>query len=79
MEKPLKKYIMNNAIYNFKTPHNEPVYGYLKGSKERIELEKELKRQSQIVLDIPLIIGGKEIRTGAGQEQTRACFSRQKR
>ena len=37
---------------------------YLKGSPERIALEAELERQMNTVVDIPLIIGGKEIRTG---------------
>ena len=55
---------MNNAIFVFDNPPNEPILTYLKGSKEREELEKELKRQASIMLDIPLIIGGKEIRTG---------------
>ncbi|MBN2862236.1 MAG: L-glutamate gamma-semialdehyde dehydrogenase [Bacteroidales bacterium] len=55
---------MNNAIFNFVEPKNEPVLDYLPGSKERIQLEKELAEQSSRVIDIPLIIGGKEIRTG---------------
>jgi 1-pyrroline-5-carboxylate dehydrogenase len=55
---------MNNAIYNFKEPLNEPVLQYLPGSPERISLEKELERQSNIVVEIPLVIGGKEIFTG---------------
>jgi 1-pyrroline-5-carboxylate dehydrogenase len=55
---------MNNAIFNFVEPKNEPVLSYLQGSNERIRLEKELLEQSNKVIDIPLIIGGKEIRTG---------------
>ncbi|MGM0464606.1 MAG: L-glutamate gamma-semialdehyde dehydrogenase [Bacteroidota bacterium] len=55
---------MNNALYNFPSPENEPVLEYLKGSNERILLEKELKRQESTEIEIPLIIGGKEIRTG---------------
>jgi len=55
---------MKNAIINFPLPQNEPVKGYLKGSPERVALEAELKRQSKLVVDIPIIIGGKEIRTG---------------
>lgn len=55
---------MNNSVITFPTPSNEPVKGYLAGSPERVELEKELERQSNIVVDIPIIIGGKEIRTG---------------
>ncbi len=55
---------MNNAVYNFPLPQNEPILGYLEGSPERLLLEKELEKQSLTVVDIPLIIGGKEIRTG---------------
>lgn len=55
---------MNNAIYNFREPQNEPVLTYLKGSRERLLIEKELEEQYEKVIDIPLIIGGKEIRTG---------------
>lgn len=55
---------MRNAIYNFPIPSNEPVKAHLKGSPEREALEDELKRQSKTVIDIPLIIGGKEVRTG---------------
>jgi 1-pyrroline-5-carboxylate dehydrogenase len=55
---------MNNAIYNFREPKNEPVLYYGPGSEERILLEEELNVQKNQVIDIPLIIGGKEIRTG---------------
>ncbi len=55
---------MNNAIYNFREPKNEPVYTYKPGSEERLLLEEELNRQRNSIVDIPLIIGGKEIRTG---------------
>ncbi|MBP7497454.1 MAG: aldehyde dehydrogenase family protein, partial [Bacteroidales bacterium] len=55
---------MNNAIFNFSLPSNEPIYSYLPGSPERIALEKELDRQSKQQIEIPLIIGGKEIKTG---------------
>lgn len=55
---------MNNSIYNFPKPLNEPILGYLPGSPERVALDKELEKQSSEVIEIPLIIGGKEIRTG---------------
>ena len=55
---------MRNSIITFPVPANEPVKSYLAGSPERIALEAELERQSNIVVDIPIIIGGKEIRTG---------------
>lgn len=54
---------MNNAYFMIDMPVNEPVRAYLPGSPERASLKAELKRQSEMVLDIPLIIGGKEIRT----------------
>jgi 1-pyrroline-5-carboxylate dehydrogenase len=55
---------MNNAIYNFREPKNEAVLSYRPGSEERKLLEEELKFQKNQIIDIPLIIGGKEIRTG---------------
>ena len=55
---------MNNALFQFAKPANEPVKEYRPGSPERIALEKELERQSNEVVEIPIIIGGKEIRTG---------------
>jgi len=55
---------MNNAIYNFREPKNEAVLTYRPGSPERKLLQEELRFQKNQVIDIPLIIGGKEIRTG---------------
>ncbi|MEO8449728.1 MAG: L-glutamate gamma-semialdehyde dehydrogenase [Gemmatimonadota bacterium] len=43
---------------------NEPILAYAPGSPERAELKAELKRQAGQVVDIPVIIGGKEFRTG---------------
>ncbi|MEI8201692.1 MAG: L-glutamate gamma-semialdehyde dehydrogenase [Bacteroidota bacterium] len=55
---------MNNALFNFNTPTNENVHGYVPGSNDRKLLNAELEKLSSSVMDIPLIIGGKEIRTG---------------
>ena len=55
---------MNNAIFAFDRPQNEPVYKYKAGSPEREKLIDELTRLSSAPAEIPLIIGGKEIRTG---------------
>ncbi len=55
---------MNNAQFYYARPQNEPVIEYTKDTPERKTLEAELKRQSNIQVEIPLIIGGKEIRTG---------------
>jgi 1-pyrroline-5-carboxylate dehydrogenase len=55
-------------IYNLPKPWNEPVYSYTPGSPERELLKKELDRQLNTVVEVPLIIGGKEIRKGAVKE-----------
>ncbi|MDR0420128.1 MAG: L-glutamate gamma-semialdehyde dehydrogenase [Prevotellaceae bacterium] len=55
---------MNNSIFKFERPQNEPIYGYLPQSDERKKLKEELKRQSSSTVEIPLIIGGKEVKTG---------------
>jgi len=55
---------MNNARYNFREPVNEPIYSYLPGSNELRLLTEELKKQTNQCIEIPLIIGGKEIKTG---------------
>jgi len=61
---------MNNAIFNFREPKNEAVFQYLKGSDERTKLQNELDFQSKIEIEIPLIIGGKEVRTGITKKLT---------
>ena len=45
------------------SPVNEPNLSYLPGSPERAALKSALRRLSSEKADIPLIIGGKEIRT----------------
>jgi len=50
--------------YETPTPINEPVLDYAPGSPERAELKAELETQASTVVDVPLIIGGEEIRTG---------------
>ena len=54
---------MSNAYFTIKRPDNDAFRGYLPGSKERAELKEELARQSNEIVKIPLIIGGKEIFT----------------
>ncbi|MFO8021653.1 MAG: L-glutamate gamma-semialdehyde dehydrogenase [Perlabentimonas sp.] len=55
---------MNNAIFNFSRPENEPIKMYEPCSPERQALLDEVERQSNEVVEIPLIIGGKEVKTG---------------
>ncbi len=45
-------------------PQNEPVKNYAPGSPERAALKERLGTMASERIDIPLIIGGKEIRTG---------------
>jgi len=55
---------MNNAAINFERPANEKILNYSPGSRERKRLSAELDRISATEQEIPLIIGGKEVRTG---------------
>jgi len=45
-------------------PVNEPVFSYAPGTLERAELETRLDEMASEVIDIPLLIGGEEVRTG---------------
>jgi 1-pyrroline-5-carboxylate dehydrogenase len=55
---------MQNAIVNVPFPENEPIMTYEPGSPEKEVLKLTLKRMAGQQVEIPLIIGGKEIRTG---------------
>ncbi len=46
------------------TPVNEPNLGYLPGSPERAALKERLKAMAAERIDIPVVVGGREIRTG---------------
>jgi 1-pyrroline-5-carboxylate dehydrogenase len=46
------------------TPVNEPVRNYTPGSAERAALKQRLDQMAGERIDIPLIIGGNEVRTG---------------
>lgn len=48
---------------------NEPVLGYLKGSKERAELEKALKETAEKTEELKIVIGDKEYTTNDVQYQ----------
>ena len=55
---------MSNAVYQIRKPENARMFDYLPGSVERADLKAKLTELKQTELEIPLIIGGKEIRTG---------------
>lgn len=54
---------MANAIFRVPKAVNEPVKNYALGSPERAELKAALKDLKNQEVDIPMIIGGKEVRT----------------
>ncbi len=53
-----------NGVRRVPPPTNEPVRGYAPGSAERASLERRLDAMAGERVEIPLIIGGREIRTG---------------
>ncbi len=55
---------MNHAHFQVPGAHNEPVLDYRAGSPERKEIESKITELRGKELDIPLVIGGKEVRTG---------------
>jgi len=58
---------MNNSITQVPRPENEPVRAYAPGSAERASLKERLHALKQEHLDIPALIGGREVRTGEGE------------
>ena len=54
---------MNNTIFTFPKPENEPVLGYKPGSAERKEIRKALEDLYKKTTTICPIIGGKEVKT----------------
>ena len=55
---------MTHGSFRVPSPTNEPVRDYAPGSAERVSLRAELERQAGEVVEIPLLIGGEEVRTG---------------
>ena len=55
---------MINARINAPVPVNEPVLAYAPGSPEREELKTQLQACAGEQIEIPLVIGGRHVRTG---------------
>jgi 1-pyrroline-5-carboxylate dehydrogenase len=55
---------MSNAIFPLAPPTNETVRSYTPGSPEKASLKKRLAQMLSEEIEIPLVIGGKEVRTG---------------
>lgn len=58
---------MSNAIFNPPMAVNEPVKSYAPGSAEREELQRTVAEMRAQEVDIPMFIGGKEVRSGKTQ------------
>jgi 1-pyrroline-5-carboxylate dehydrogenase len=54
---------MSQEVFVVPKPTNEPTFSYAPGTKERSELKKLLSELRSQVLEIPLIIGGKSVKT----------------
>jgi 1-pyrroline-5-carboxylate dehydrogenase len=55
---------MSNAIFQVPVPQNEPIHDYAPGTPERTTLKHALRELQGQQVEVPLIIGGKEVRTG---------------
>jgi 1-pyrroline-5-carboxylate dehydrogenase len=54
----------SHGIFQVPEPHNEPVRTYAPGSPERQELRVRLAELESQQIEIPLVIGGEDVRTG---------------
>jgi len=55
---------MSTGVFTLPQPFNEPVRDYAPGSPERASLKSRLDAMASERIDIPMVIGGKEVRTG---------------
>ncbi len=53
-----------SGLPNIPRPQNDPILGYAPGSPERAVLKAQLAAMAEETIEIPVIVGGKEIRTG---------------
>jgi 1-pyrroline-5-carboxylate dehydrogenase len=53
-----------HAIFQPPTPHNEPINDFAPGSPERFRLKLRLEQMRNERIEIPLVIGGKDVETG---------------
>ncbi len=54
---------MLKGFFNVSIPANEPILDYAPGSRERAELKAMLTTLRSQIVDIPMFIGGEEVRT----------------
>lgn len=56
---------MITGIPKIEMPKNEAVYSYAPGSKEKAEIKAKLRELLRKQIEIPCVIGGRNVRTGA--------------
>jgi 1-pyrroline-5-carboxylate dehydrogenase len=59
---------MSRGIFKVPKAYNEPVKDYSPGSPERASLQATIAKMRSEITDVPMIIGGKEIRTDDKRE-----------
>jgi len=55
---------MTHGVFQVPAPVNEPVRAYAPGSSEKASIKKKLAELASETIEVPLVIGGKEVRTG---------------
>ncbi len=53
-----------HAIFRAPPAHNEPIHDYAPGSPERARLQRRLDQMRSERIEVPLVIGGKDVTTG---------------
>jgi 1-pyrroline-5-carboxylate dehydrogenase len=61
---PFHGYALMNAIVNVDLPPNEETLSYAPGRPERRQITEALQAMRRETIEIPVVVGGREIRTG---------------
>jgi 1-pyrroline-5-carboxylate dehydrogenase len=67
---------MSTGSFRVPPPVNEPVRAYAPGSPERASIQRELERQAAEVVEIPCVVGGRDVYTGETVDVTMPCDHR---
>lgn len=59
---------MSHGFYEVPKPYNEPVLSYAPGTRERAEVKAMIARMRSEVVEIPMVIGGQEVKTDDKRE-----------
>ena len=54
---------MSKGFFQVPIPKNEPVKSYIPGSSERKELKMTITQMRSTVVELPMIIGGREVQS----------------